>query len=95
MGKKIVEKTPSADRDKLINKVYDVINSSEGNYSAFFLDDEQSDSEIVDWISTGDPVTDLCISNRRTGGIPVGRITEIAGLEGCVTVDTLIDVIID
>jgi len=82
MGKKIVEKYSSPNRDELISKVYDVINSSDGNYSAFFLDEDKSDSEIVDWISTGDPVTDLCISNRKNGGIPVGRITEIAGLEG-------------
>jgi len=68
-------------RDKLIEKVYDTINSGDGEYEAYFLDDDESASEIVDWVSTGDPIVDMCISNRKNGGIPVGRVTEITGLE--------------
>lgn len=32
------------------------------------------------WLSTGDDVFDICISNRRHGGIPGGRITALDGL---------------
>ena len=36
---------------------------------------------ISDWIPTGSSLLDLAISNRPNGGIPVGRITEVTGLE--------------
>lgn len=32
------------------------------------------------WLSTGDDIFDLCISNRKHGGIPGGRITALDGL---------------
>jgi recombination protein RecA len=49
---------------------------------AYFLgEDEFSPSDITDWISTGSSMLDIAISNRPNGGFPVGRITEIAGLE--------------
>lgn len=77
---KIVSSTKGDKRDKLIDKVYDLINS--GDAQAYFLDQpELSPSDIVDWISTGDPILDIYVSNRIGGGIPVGRITEINGLE--------------
>lgn len=44
------------------------------------------------WLSTGDDILDLYISNRKHGGIPGGRITELSGLPGCVTEDTLVKV---
>lgn len=69
-------------RDKLVNAIYKEINSSENSFGAFFLDDPQwSPTDISDWVSTGNPVLDVIISNRKNGGIPVGRIIEINGLE--------------
>ena len=51
--------------------------------TVWYLDGpEDSPSDILDWISTGSSLLDLAISNRPHGGIPVGRITEITGLEG-------------
>ena len=82
--------------DELISSVYNVINSSESPFSAYFLDNpEWNPSDITDWVSIGDPIMDMVISNRRNGGIPVGRITEINGLESCVSEDTIIDIIIE
>jgi recombination protein RecA len=44
---------------------------------------EAGESEKVEtFISTGSTLLDYAISNRPDGGIPVGRITEIAGGEG-------------
>jgi len=43
--------------------------------------DDDSPSEVSEWISTGSSMLDLAISNRPNGGLPVGRITEITGLE--------------
>jgi recombination protein RecA len=53
------------------------------NYKvAYFLEgDDDSPSEVSEWISTGSSMLDLAISNRPNGGLPVGRITEITGLE--------------
>lgn len=49
---------------------------------AYFLDgDTDSPSDVKEWISTGSTMLDLAIANRPYGGIPVGRITEITGLE--------------
>ena len=47
---------------------------------AFFLSEGDDPSLISDWISTKS-LLDLAISNRPHGGIPVGRITELTGLE--------------
>ena len=50
---------------------------------AFFLDGQESTpTDLDDWVSTGSPMLDLAIANRPNGGLPVGRITEITGLEG-------------
>lgn len=38
-------------------------------------------SEIKGFVSTGSTILDVIISNRRDGGIPIGRITEISGTE--------------
>ena len=53
------------------------------NYKvAYFLDgDTDSPSEVKGWVGSGSSMLDLAISNRPNGGFPVGRITEITGLE--------------
>ena len=71
--------------DSLANSLADSINKQFKGQSlktAFFLDgDDDSPSNVKDWISTGSDMLDLAISNRPEGGFPVGRITEITGLE--------------
>jgi recombination protein RecA len=53
------------------------------NYKvAYFLEgDTDSPSEVKGWVKSGCSMLDLAISNRPNGGFPVGRITEITGLE--------------
>jgi recombination protein RecA len=50
---------------------------------AFFLDDDSEDAptNISGWVSSGATMLDVAVSNRPFGGFPVGRITEITGLE--------------
>ena len=49
---------------------------------AYFLDgSEQTPTDLTEWVSTGDDMLDLAISNRPNGGFPVGRIVEVTGLE--------------
>jgi RecA/RadA recombinase len=62
---------------------------------AYFLDSDDVPTNVEGWISTGAAMLDVAISNRPYGGLPVGRITEVTGLEQCVTEDTLIEVIIE
>jgi recombination protein RecA len=71
--------------DALANTLADSINKQfkgQALKTAFFLDgDDDAPSNVKDWISTGCDSLDLAISNRPNGGFPVGRITEITGLE--------------
>ena len=71
--------------DSLANSLADSINKQFKGQSlktAFFLEgDADSPSNVTDWISSGCDTLDLAISNRPNGGFPVGRITEITGLE--------------
>jgi len=71
--------------DALANTLADSINKQfkgQALKTAFFLDgDDDAPSNVKDWISSGCDSLDLAISNRPYGGFPVGRITEITGLE--------------
>ena len=46
-----------------------------------FLGDDENPADIKDWIPTGSDWLDAIICRGQKAGIPVGRITEIAGLE--------------
>ena len=48
---------------------------------AFFLDEDEAPTNVDGWVSTGCAMLDVAISNRPYGGLPVGRIVEITGLE--------------
>ena len=49
---------------------------------AYFLDGSATTpTDIKDFVSTGSTMLDLAISNQPNGGIAVGRITELNGLE--------------
>lgn len=50
---------------------------------AYFLDDDSdgAPTNVPGWVSTGTAMLDVAVSNRPYGGLPVGRITEITGLE--------------
>jgi recombination protein RecA len=45
------------------------------------ISDEEEDLQVSDWISTGSSLLDLAISNRKNGGLPVGRIIELSSQE--------------
>lgn len=53
------------------------------NYKvAYFLDgDTDTPADVNEFVSTGSSLLDLAIANRPNGGFPVGRISEITGLE--------------
>ena len=70
-------------RDNLANVLADSLNKKFKDFKvAYFLDgSEDTPTDLTEWISTGSSVLDLAIANRPNGGIPVGRITEITGME--------------
>ena len=57
-----------------------VLNKKMGMTVAHTMSD-QNPSQVVDWIPTGCTWLDGIICRGQMAGIPVGRITEIAGLE--------------
>jgi recombination protein RecA len=85
----MAKKTKTVDeaelQDSLANVLADNLNKKFKNSDykvAYFLEgDSGSPSDVEEWISTGSTMLDLAISNRPHGGLPVGRIIEITGLE--------------
>ena len=70
--------------DVLAKTLADSLNKKfkDTNKVAYFLDgSDTTPTDIKEFISTGSSTLDLAISNRPNGGIAVGRITEINGLE--------------
>ena len=70
--------------DVLAKTLADSLNKKfkDTNKVAYFLDGtDNTPTDIKEYISTGSTMLDLAISNRPDGGIAVGRITEINGLE--------------
>ena len=70
-------------RDELAGVLADTINKQFKDMKvAYFLDgSDTTPTDIKDFVSTGSTMLDLAISNKPNGGIAVGRITEINGLE--------------
>ncbi len=79
-----VEKIKQSERDVLADLIVAAANKAQkdGSKVAFYLDEQEDPSMICDWVSTGSTLLDLAISNRKNGGLPVGRIVELNGLEG-------------
>ena len=80
----VKKKVKTPDRDEMAQIIADSLNSlmSEEDQVAFFLDGyDDTPIDLDDWVPTGATMLDLAISNRPHGGLPVGRIVEITGLE--------------
>ena len=81
----MAKKKKESSRDELSSILADNLNKKfkSAHKVAYFLDGEETTpTDLDEWVSTGSPMLDLAISNRPNGGLPVGRITEITGLEG-------------
>jgi len=77
MAKKKVSKTP-----ELADLLADELNKySKTQKVAYFLDQNDSPAKIDSWVSFGNDVLDLVVSNRPNAGAPVGRIIEVTGME--------------
>ncbi len=75
-----VKKTTTTKNGKLsIAQLKDIINKKAGNEVAFNLVDDNP-TDVSEWIPTGSRWLDSIICKGKMAGIPVGKITEIAGL---------------
>ena len=70
-------------KDELAHVLADSLNKQfKDTKVAYFLDGSNATpTDIKEFVSTGSSVLDLAIANRPNGGVAVGRITEINGLE--------------
>ena len=70
-------------RDELAGQLAASLNKTfKDTKVAYFLDgSDTTPTDIKEFISTGSTLLDLAISNRPNGGIAVGRISELNGLE--------------
>lgn len=70
-------------RDELASLLADSLNKKFKDFkAAHFLDGQQeTPTDLTEWVSTGSSLLDLAISNRPDGGFPVGRIIELQGME--------------
>jgi recombination protein RecA len=76
----MTKKKGSSFEDELIDDLNSSFAKKSSNATASYL--WQSTADVKNWISTGSFMLDLVLSNRKDGGIPTGRLTEISGGEG-------------
>ena len=70
-------------RDELASLLADSLNKKFKDFkAAHFLDgQEETPTDLTEWVGTGSSLLDLAISNRPDGGFPVGRSIELQGME--------------
>lgn len=69
-------------RDSVIDSICEIVNKDfkkEGKKLIYDLEEEDNPSNVLSWVSTGNALLDLAISNKKNGGLPSGRIIEIHG----------------
>ncbi len=73
----------TADVGQVLRTLKNSFNKDRGELDkvAFDLTADENPTDVREFISTGSTLLDYVISNRRNGGIPVGKITEIQGEE--------------
>jgi len=72
-----------SEKDELAGVIADELNKQFKHQKvAYFLEEGGNPTDVTGWISTGSTMLDLAISNKPDGGVAVGKITELNGLEG-------------
>jgi len=83
MAKKSATPDEISGRDELATQLADSLNKKFKDFKAahFLNGQEETPTDLTEWVSTGSTLLDLAISNRPHGGFPVGRIVELQGME--------------
>lgn len=66
---------------KLLIKEFNKEEEKTGKIAWNLATDLDNPTDVKEWISTQSTLLDLIVSNRKDGGIPVGKLTEISGEE--------------
>jgi recombination protein RecA len=78
----MAKKTEKSEAGKVsIGQLRDLLNKKSGREVAYDLQ-EENPTEVTNWIPTGSRWLDSIICRGKLAGIPVGKISELAGLEG-------------
>jgi recombination protein RecA len=83
MAKKIseVDAGKPVDTKGMIRSIRTSLNKDDSDKITWDLTKDDSPTHVKDFISTGSTLLDYIISNRRNGGVPCGKITELQGEE--------------
>jgi recombination protein RecA len=73
------EKQANRVSDDFTSDLIKSLNKESGARVAYNLSVDESPTHVNRWISTGSKLMDYICSNRRSGGLPEGRIVEIFG----------------
>jgi len=73
------EKT--VDNKTIVKSIRNALNKSDDEKVTWDLSKDDSPTFVKEFISTGSTLLDYIIANRRGGGVPCGKITEIQGEE--------------
>lgn len=76
-----VEAPKAVDPKQTISSIRTSLNKDGDDKVTWDLTDDDSPTHVKEWLSTGSTLLDYIISNRRNGGVPCGKITEIQGEE--------------
>lgn len=78
-----VEKVDDLDPTKLSKLLINEFNKGQeaGKIAWCLATDTDNPTEVKEFISTGSTLLDYIIANRKGGGVPVGKLTEISGEE--------------
>ena len=76
----VEQETDVAKLSKLLIKAFNKDEAKTGKV-AWNLASDDNPTDVKEWISTGNTLLDYAISNRRNGGLPVGKLVEIMGEE--------------
>lgn len=69
--------------EELALSIVDALNKTfKDGQVAYIIGQDDTPTDLTDFVGTGSSLLDLAISNRPFGGIACGRITELTGLEG-------------
>lgn len=76
-----VEAEKPADVKGTVRTIRNALNKDDSEKLTWDLTKDDSPTFVKDFISTGSTLLDYAVSNRRNGGVPVGKITELQGEE--------------
>lgn len=76
-----VEMPKDLDPKQTVRTLRKSLNKDGEDMVSWDLTKDDSPTHVRDWISTGSTLLDYVISNRRNGGVPCGKITELQGEE--------------